>query len=51
MSRDKAVFWLTVTVLLGAGFLVGQIAAASVAAATGAILALRNSGAVSLARA
>jgi hypothetical protein len=44
MSSERTVFWLTATVLLGCGVLVGQIAAVSVAAASGAVLAYRNYG-------
>ncbi len=47
MTLENAVFWLSVTVLLGAGILVGQIAAVMVAAAAGAVLAYRNAKAYS----
>jgi hypothetical protein len=42
VAQDRAVFWLCVVVLLGAGILVGQVQAVMVAAMTGIILAYYN---------
>jgi hypothetical protein len=42
MTSEKAVFWLSVIVLLGFGLTLGQIAAAMVGAAAGCVLAVRN---------
>ena len=42
MAQDRAVFWMSVIVLLGAGVLVGQVEAVMIAAMAGVILAYRN---------
>jgi hypothetical protein len=42
MAQDRAVFWMSVVVLLGAGVLVGQVEAVMIAAMAGVILAYRN---------
>jgi hypothetical protein len=42
MAQDRAVFWLSVIVLLGAGVLVGQLQAVMIAAMAGVVLAYRN---------
>jgi hypothetical protein len=42
VAQDRAVFWMSVVVLLGAGVLVGQVKAVMIAAMAGVILAYRN---------
>jgi hypothetical protein len=38
MAQDRAVFWLCVVLLLGAGMVVGQLAAISIGAMTSLVL-------------
>ena len=44
MAQDRAVFWLGVTLLLGAGIAVGQVAAVMVGAMTSLLLAYHADG-------
>jgi hypothetical protein len=44
MSNDRALYWTGVTLLLGAGFLVGQVAAVMVGGTIAMSLAFLNEG-------
>ncbi len=40
MSKERALYWISVNVLIGLGFIVGQVAAVTVAAMVGTSMEL-----------
>ena len=43
MSKDRAIYWFSVIVLLGVGLLIGQLGPVAIAAMVAVILAYRDS--------